>query len=75
MNEPRREAVQHPGGPLLILAGARVWQDPGGDPPHRVAARHPPRKPHQVLAITATNKAAEEMGARAIALTGHSGRG
>jgi DNA helicase II / ATP-dependent DNA helicase PcrA len=56
MNEPQREAVQHPGGPLLILAGAgsgktRVLA-------HRIAWLLATRrvKPHQVLAITFTNR-------------------
>ena len=54
MNDPEREAVEHPGGPLLILAGAcsgktRVLT-------HRIAWLLATRrvKPHQVLAITFT---------------------
>jgi DNA helicase-2/ATP-dependent DNA helicase PcrA len=75
MNPPQREAVQHPGGPLLILAGAgsgktRVLT-------HRIGWLLATRraKPHQVLAITFTNKAAEEMRERVGALTGQTGRG
>jgi DNA helicase-2/ATP-dependent DNA helicase PcrA len=75
MNPPQREAVQHPGGPLLILAGAgsgktRVLT-------HRIGWLLATRraKPHQVLAITFTNKAAEEMRERVAVLTGQTGRG
>src|SRR6188508_3803921 len=72
MNPPQAEAVSHLTGPLLILAGAgsgktRVLA-------HRVAYLIATSyKPWQIVAVTFTNKAANEMRQRIAGLIGEEG--
>ena len=74
LNEPQRAAVTHAGAPLLVVAGA-------GSGKTRVLTRRiawliSERKAHpgSILAITFTNKAANEMKERVEALVGRRAR-
>ncbi len=69
LNEPQREAVTHPGGPIMVIAG------PGAGKTrvltHRLAYLiHQGIPPYRLLALTFTNKAAREMKERVDQLLG-----
>lgn len=60
LNEQQRRAVEHPGGPLLIIAGAGSGKTRAltSRLKHLIEQKVPP---HEIIAITFTNKAAKEM--------------
>lgn len=69
LNTPQREAALHRSGPLLVIAGAGAGKTKTAI--HRLACLLAGgAAPEQILCITFTNKAAQEMRERAKALVG-----
>lgn len=74
LNEHQKQAAEHKDGPMLVLAGAGSGKTYTMTVRMKHLIEHHKIKPENILGITFTVKAANEMKERAIKLVGHQGR-
>ncbi len=70
LNDKQMEAVKHPGGPLLVLAGAGSGKTRVLTTKVAYLVNDMNINPYNILAITFTNKAAKEMKERVVGMLG-----
>ena len=74
LNPSQQAAVEHRGGPLLIIAGAGSGKTRVLTGALRICSPRMMRLRGQIMAITFTNKAAAEMWERVVELVGPAAR-
>ncbi len=71
LNEKQKEAVLHPDGPAIVLAGAGSGKTRVLTTRAAWLIQHGKLDPSEILLVTFTNKAAQEVGERMLRMAGH----